>query len=48
MTSAALDLIIGIWLIVYAVPQIFDEKVAGLVDVGIVILGLAHIAARLR
>jgi hypothetical protein len=48
VTSAALDLIIGVWLIVYAVPAIFDEKVAGLVDLGIVVLGLAHIAARLR
>jgi hypothetical protein len=38
MTSAALDIIIGAWLIVYAVPMIFDEKTAQLVDMGIVIL----------
>jgi hypothetical protein len=44
MTSAALDLIIGVWLIVYAVPVIFDQQTAGLVDVAIIVLGIAHIA----
>jgi hypothetical protein len=46
--SAALDIIAGTWLIVYAVPSIFDEKTAGLVDIGIVVLALGHVAARLR
>jgi hypothetical protein len=48
MTSAALDLIIGVWLIVYAVPVIFDQQTAGLVDVAIIVLGIAHIARRLE
>jgi|HubBroStandDraft_6_1064221.scaffolds.fasta_scaffold295018_4 hypothetical protein len=48
MTSAALDLIIGVWLIVYAVPMIFDQQTAGLVDVAIIVLGIAHIARRLE
>lgn len=48
MTSAALDLIVGTWLIIYAVPEIFTPQIAGLVDIGIILLALAHIAARLR
>ena len=48
MITAALDVIIGTWLIIYAVPEIFDKQTAGLVDIAILVLGVAHIARRLE
>ena len=48
MITAALDVIIGVWLIVYAVPVIFDQQTGALVDVAILVLGLAHIVRRLE
>jgi hypothetical protein len=48
MISVALDIIVGAWLIIYAVPEIFDKQTAGLVDIAILVLGVAHIAKRLE
>ena len=48
MIIAALDVIIGVWLIVYAVPVIFDQQTAALVDTAILVLSVAHIVRRLE
>ena len=48
MITAALDIIVGVWLIVYAVPVIFDQQTAGLVDIAILVLAVAHIVRRLE
>ena len=46
--TAALDVIIGVWLIVYAVPVIFDQQTGALVDIAILVLSVAHIVRRLE
>jgi hypothetical protein len=46
MIAAALDLIIGFWLVIYVVPEVFDRETAGFVTVAIIVVGVLHTARR--
>jgi hypothetical protein len=48
MIAAALDLIIGFWLVIYVVPQVFDRATAAWITLGIIVVGVLHIVSRLR
>jgi hypothetical protein len=47
LIAAALDIIIGFWLVLYVVPEVFpDPEVAGWITVAILVVGALHVARR--
>jgi hypothetical protein len=47
MLSAALDVILFAVIVVYIVPELFDQQTGGLVDLEIFILAALHVLKRL-